>query len=113
MSIIEDQTIDHLFDELVHHLDLTIIVDKLLSNNLISAETLEILTNLLRDGRTNDAVRKAILMIRRNPPGYLDTFIKVLQSEDRSKHCGDAIRKGIFCLTTCSDRLGWVECYYP
>ena len=100
MSIIEGQTSDHLFDELVHNLDLTIIVDKLLTNNLISAETLEALMSLLRNGLTNDAVRNTILMIR-------DTFIKVLQSKDRSKHHGDAILKGTFCLVTCSDRLGW------
>ena len=107
MSIIKGQTLDHLFDELVHNLYLTIIVDKLLTNNLISAETLEALMSLLRDGHTNDEVRNTILMIRRNPPGYLDTFIKVLQSKDRSKHHGDAILKGTFCLVTCSDRLGW------
>ena len=95
MSVIEAQTLDHVLEDLVDGLDLTIVVDKLLSNDLISAETHEQVTNLRSNGRTNDAVRVTIAAIKRNRPGYLATFIKVLRSESRSEHLGDWIQRGI------------------
>ena len=94
MSIIEAQTLDHVLDELVNGLDLTVVVDKLLSSKLISAETHEHVFTSLNNGRTGDAVRKSIAAIKRSPPGYLATFIEVLQSDGRTKHWGDGIQRG-------------------
>ena len=98
MSSVEDETINHVLPELVASLDLAVIFDKLLRENLISSETHEHLATLLVNGLTGDAVRETMMKIKRNSPGYLTKFIKVLQSEDRSKHFADRIEQGIIVL---------------
>ena len=93
-SDVEGETMKHVLPELVSSLDLSIIVDKLLKENLISSETHEHLTTPASGLTSNAAVREAMMKIKRNPPGYLANFIRVLRSEDRSKHFGDWIEQG-------------------
>lgn len=93
MSNVEGEIIDHVASELIRSLDLEVVLDKLLKN-LISSETWERLGRLLRHGETSDAVRQLIVSIKRNPPGYLDKLIEVLQSEQRTRHYGDMIQQG-------------------
>ena len=95
MSKVEDETLHHVLPDLVEHLDLTIIFDKLLREHLIEAEVHEHLAASLSSGLTSKAVRETITKIKRNPPGYLAKFIAVLKSEDRTKPFGDVIEQGI------------------
>ena len=94
MSDVEGKTMNHVSDELIRSLDLTVVVDKLLRENLISSEKHEQLASLLIRRLDSDATRIAIAAIKRNPPGYLPTFIAVLRSEQRSEYFGDLVLKG-------------------
>lgn len=94
MSNVEGEIIDHVASELIKSLDLEVVLDKSLSNKLISSETWERLGRLLRLGETSDALRQFIVSIKRSPPGYLDKLIEVLQSEQRTRHYGDMIQQG-------------------
>ena len=91
MSKVEDDTLHHVLPDLVEHLDLKVIFDKLLGEHLIEAEVYEHLTALLSSGFTSDAVRESIMKIKHNPPGYLAKFIAILKSKDRTKPFGDMI----------------------
>ena len=94
MSKIEGETLDHVLPDLADHLDLDVIIDKLLSEHLIETEVYEQLLALLSSGSANEAVRKTIIKIKRNRPGYLAKFITVLKSKDKTKHFGDMIERG-------------------
>ena len=96
MSKVEDETLNHVLPDLVKYLDLSVIFDKLLRERLIEAELHEHLASSLSSGLTGEAVRKTIIKIKRNPPGYLAKFIAVLKSEDKTKHLGDMIEQGNF-----------------
>ena len=95
MSNVEDDTLHHLLPDLVEHLDLTFIFDKLLRERLIGAEVHEHLVALLSSGLTSKAVRESNIKIKRNPPEYLAKFIAILKNEDRTKPFGDTIERGI------------------
>lgn len=92
-SNVEGATLDRLADDLVTGLDLSVVRDRLLSSDLVNSEKWEHLNSLLHDGQTYEAVRVTIAAVKRNPPGYLVKFIKILQSEDRTRYFGDMIEQ--------------------
>ena len=101
MSKVEDDTLDHVLPDLVRHLDLNVVFDKLLREHLIEGEVYEHLTALLSSGLTSEAVRESIIKIKRNRPGYLAKFIAILKSEDKTEPFGDMIERGnIVCRTS-------------
>jgi len=91
----EGATLDHLMDELIQHLDLALFMDKLVSNGLIDSHTLSQLDNLINQGNRNSAVRKMLMAIRTNPPGYLETFVKILKDHSKTKYYGNRITAGV------------------
>jgi len=96
---LEGATLDHLMDELIQHLDLALFMDKLVSNGLIESGVLSQLDTLINSqGNRNGAVRKMLLAIRTNPPGYLETFVKILQDHPKTKYYGDRITAGVLLL---------------
>jgi len=92
---IEGKTLDHVLQKLTGNLNLTIVLDKLLSYELITSEVWERLDSLTNNGETSRAVRKAVAEIKRNPPGYLKKFVEVLKSNSHTKHLGVMIDEGM------------------
>ena len=92
---IEGETLDHVLHILAGNLNLNVVLDALLSKGLINAELLERLDSLTNNGRTSSAVRQAVTAIKRNPPGYLNTFIQVLKNYPQTDYLGDMIDKGM------------------
>lgn len=91
----EGATLDQLTDELIRHLDLTVFMDKLVAKGLIDSSMLGELDSLVNSGNRNSAMRKVLVAIKTNPPGYLDTFVNILKDHHKTEYYGNRITTGI------------------
>ena len=84
-----DRTADKLID-----LDLNEVLDSLLAKGLINRDSHSELDHMLQNGKRAPAVRKVIEEIRLNPPGFLETFIKILKDNGRTAYLGEFVAEG-------------------
>ena len=97
----EDTTIDRLMDKFTEHLDANTILDKCLSKGLITEDNLSEIGATLKSGRNTQAVRDLMKYVRRSPPGYLDTFYKILNDSKASflaPYVAEGMEKGAMSL---------------
>lgn len=81
---IEDRTVDRLMDDLTRNLEVNDVIDKCLSEELITEEDLSRITATVNAGKKAEAVRDLMSHVKRSAPGYLTTFYGILKDSKSS-----------------------------
>ena len=91
---LETKAVNKCLDKLTEHLDIDLVLDKLLAKELISSEKHSEIAKLVIDGKRRPAVRIAMEEIGLKSSGSLQTFIEVLKEEEKTKYLGDHLAEG-------------------
>ena len=91
---IEDKTVDRLMSKLTENLEINDVMDKCLSEELITEEDLTRITATVNAGKKAEAIRDLMSHVKRSPPGYLTTFYRILE-DSKSSYLAPDVAKGM------------------